>query len=134
MHLESISDHYLNIHPQFGPHHIYQKLFTSKAFPDVLTSPISYPERLSVLMPGSDDGVFLNTYVFRTRRPNSCDSASGTPSLDSDRSSFFLLPWTQECHFHWAQETWTRNNKIVCFYSNLPRPICCADQSGAQLL
>ena len=43
---------------------------------------------------------------------------------------FFLRPWTQECHVQWTQETWKRNNKIVCFYANLLRLICCVDQSG----
>ena len=85
-------------------------------------------------MPGWDDGVFfenMHVQYFGHGVQISCDSSSGMPSCG--RSSFFLRPWTQECHVQWTQQTWTQNNKIVCFYANLPRPICCANQSRCVL-
>ena len=51
---------------------LLKNIFVSKHFP---------------LCPGQMMAFFENTYVFWTRRPNSCDSASRTPSCD--RSSFF---------------------------------------------
>ena len=79
-------------------------------------------------MPGSDDGVFLKirAYFGRGVQIHAFPRPGRYHVTDH---IFFLRPWTQECHVQWTQATWTRNNKIVCFYANLPRPICCADQS-----
>ena len=90
--------------------------------------PKSLLETLPV-MPGSDDGVFLKILAYFGRGVQ-IHAFPRPGRYHVTDHLFFLRPWTQECHVHWTQETWTRKNKIVCFYANLLRPICCADQSG----